>query len=121
MNFEDTAIDIGKMLDSFGAKKVEIYDLSAKETYTKYIIISSSPNEETSQNFATALENYLIEKYSMSCFQKEGMHKGNWIILDYINFVVHIMIESQREKYKIDGLYKATKKLTYEKLTIDNL
>lgn len=112
MDFESVAIDVAKMLDSFGAKKIDIYDLSAKETYTKYIIISSSPNEETSQNFAVALESYLIEKYSLSCFQKEGIHKGNWIILDFINFVVHIMIESQREKYKIDGLYKTTKKLT---------
>ena len=88
-----------------GAKKVEIYDLSAKETYTKYIIISSSPNEETSQNFAVALEKLFNWKIFLCLvFQKEGMHKGNWIILDFINFVVHIMIESPKGKNKIRKL-----------------
>lgn len=114
MNFEDVAIDIGKMLDSFGAKKVEIFDLTAKETYTKYIIICSSENEETTLNFAVALESFMLEKYSITCFQKEGMHKGNWVILDFVNFVVHIMTESQREKYKLDGLYKGLKKLVFK-------
>lgn len=112
MDFEGVAIDIGKTLDSFGAKKVDVYDLTSKDTYTKYIIVCTGPNEETSLNFMTALENYLIEKYSLSCFSKEGIHKGNWIILDFVNFVIHIMTEGQREKYKIDGMYKGTKKLT---------
>lgn len=111
MVLEEIAKDIAKMLDSFGAKKVDLFDLTAKETYTKYIVICSSPNEETSQSFATALECYMLEQHKISCFQKEGMHKGNWIILDFLNFVVHIMTDSQREKYKIDGLYKNVKKL----------
>lgn len=103
--------DIAKTLTSFKANKVELYDLTSKNMYAKYILICSTQNEETCQDFCMALESYIIEKYSAHYKSREGFHKGNWIILDYDNFVVHIMTESQREKYKIDGLYKDFKKI----------
>lgn len=111
MNFEEIAITIAKTLDSFGCEKVELLDLTHKNSYTKYIIICSSPNEETSKDFGVALESFMIEKFSTKPNLKEGFFKGNWIIYDYLNFVVHIMLKSEREKYKIETLFKDSKKI----------
>ena len=113
MNYEEVALDIAKTLNSFGCEKVELIDLTSKNTYAKYIIICSSPNVESSKDFGVALESYMIEKYDSKPYGREGFFIGNWIIYDYENFVIHIMLESQREKYKIEALYKDGKKVAF--------
>jgi ribosome-associated protein len=42
----------------------------------------------------------------------EGYSKAEWILVDYLNFIVHIFVERAREFYDLERLWKNAPKLT---------
>lgn len=46
------------------------------------------------------------EKLGESAWKKEGLDSRNWVILDYVSIVVHILTEEKREFYGIERMWK---------------
>jgi ribosome-associated protein len=63
----------------------------------------------TSETQIRALANSVIEKVKEvlgeSVWKKEGLDARRWIILDYVNVVVHIFSEEKRQYYGIERMW----------------
>lgn len=62
-------------------------------------------------NVEKTLKEHGIELYSRDRFQPSG-----WLVLDAIDFVVHLFSEEQRENYALENLWKDAQSLTTEDL-----
>ena len=100
---------IGKIVDGISDVKgqnIEMIDLRKIENRICdfYIICSGSSNTHVS-----AILESVKKKISKSLKEKpshtEGEENAEWILLDYINVVVHIFQEKVREFYKIEELW----------------
>lgn len=65
--------------------------------------------EATSTTQVKAIADFVDEKVKEKCgenpFKREGFQTQQWIILDYVNVVVHIMLPNVRSYYKLEELW----------------
>ena len=110
MDFEQTAKSMLAALGSLGVSKLIAYDMTDKPQYTKYLFVCSAKNENEVLAAATGIEQFALNN-GITLLRREGIHRPNWVVLDFLDFVVHILCENEREKYKLDALYKSHKTL----------
>ena len=52
-----------------------------------------------------SIEEKVEEKYSVSPLRIEGKSEGTWILMDYGDVIVHIMLPEEREYYNIEAFW----------------
>lgn len=87
------------------AKKIVVLDVRGLTSLTDYFIVCHG----TSETQIKALADNIIEETRKNLGEKvwkmEGMDARRWIILDYVNVVVHIFSEEKRDYYGIERMW----------------
>ena len=86
------------------AYDVIIVDLRDHNTFTDFFVICSANSEIHLESICRGIEDEL-EKYGVRLYHREGPPKTSWIVLDYIDVVVHVFLEEAREFYQIERLW----------------
>ncbi len=79
---------------------------------TDYFLITSATNERQAIAIADEIELRLKHEYGMYPNSVEGRRQGEWILLDYVDFVVHVFQTEKRAFYDIERLRKSARPLT---------
>jgi len=115
-NFErELAIEICETIDSKKGIDIVLMEVGKIVSFTDYFIIATGTSTKHTSALADAVEKKLVEK-SVYVGHKEGHNEGNWILLDYLDVVVHIFTEEQRSFYDLERIWKGAK---YVELDID--
>lgn len=77
-----------------------------------YFLITSATNERQAVAIADEIELRLKREHGLYAHSVEGRRLGEWILLDYVDFVVHIFQAERRAFYDIERLRKSARKLT---------
>jgi ribosome-associated protein len=80
-------------------------DVRGISTLTDYVIIAEGSVDKHIIAIAQAILDALQE-VGMKCTQKEGMLTGDWIVLDFLNIMVHLFTPRLRDKYRLEDLWK---------------
>jgi ribosome-associated protein len=86
------------------ADRVMILDLRGVSDMTDYFVIASG----TSDTHVRALGNHVVDDLAavgQRPEHEEGLEKGRWVLLDYVDFVDHVFHPSLREFYQIERLW----------------
>ena len=78
--------------------------------FTDYFVICSGANPRQVQAIADEVD----EKLSATRVEpshREGYNQADWVLLDYVDFVVHIFSETARKFYDLERLWKTAKRL----------
>ncbi len=94
------------------AQDIVVLDVSELTTLTDYFVICSGNSDTQIKAIADSVEEELLETTKEKAWKKEGLQARSWIILDYINTVVHIMSKEKREFYNIERMWNDAK-ITY--------
>lgn len=93
------------------AEDISILRLDAQASgFTDYFVICSGANPRQVQAIAEEVD----EKLSRAGFEPshvEGKTQSEWVLLDYVDFVVHIFSESARKFYDLERLWKTATRL----------
>ncbi len=93
------------------AEDLSILRLDAQASgFTDYFVICSGANSRQVQAIADEVD----EKLSRAGFEPshvEGKTQAEWVLLDYVHFVVHIFSESARKFYDLERLWKTASRL----------
>lgn len=98
-NFEE----LYEYLSKKKCKDISLYDLTTDSDKSAYTFIVSNANAQTNKKFATSL----MEELKID--QPDGFSKGEWIIFDFGDYVIHSFVPQSREKYNLDKLWKSKK------------
>lgn len=79
---------------------------------TDYFLITSATNERQAIAIADEIEFKLKREYGMYPNSVEGRRQGEWILLDYVDFVVHVFQTEKRAFYDIERLRKSARPLS---------
>ncbi len=96
---------IKKVLDDRKGKNIEIIDTSKQTIITDYFIICSGTSTTHLRGLADEVEEKLAEE-GKKCIHKEGYDTAKWILLDYLDVVVHLFLEEEREFYNLERLWR---------------
>lgn len=87
------------------AKKIVVLDVGKLTTLTDYFIVCHGSSETQIKALANNVLHQTHEKLGEKAWKKEGLDARRWIILDYVNIVVHIFNEEKREYYGIERMW----------------
>jgi ribosome-associated protein len=87
------------------AERIVILNVSRLLVITDYFVISSGGTDRQVRTIAEAVEERLARDFKVKPFRREGEREGRWILLDYIDFVVHVFHREDREYYNLERLW----------------
>jgi ribosome-associated protein len=79
-----------------------------------FFLITSARNDRQAQAIADEIEFILKREHGVYATSVEGRRQGEWILLDYVDFVVHVFLAEKRAFYDIERLRKSARPLTPE-------
>jgi ribosome-associated protein len=87
------------------ALDVVILDLRKADGFTDYFVICTGANSRQIQAIADGVTDVLRNDFEERPVLAEGVHKSEWILLDYFNFVVHVFSSDCRAFYGLERLW----------------
>ena len=77
-----------------------------------FFLVTSATNERQAIAIADEVEMQLKRQFGVMPNSVEGRRKGDWILLDYVDFVVHVFLAERRAFYDIERLRKSARPFT---------
>jgi ribosome-associated protein len=78
--------------------------------FTDYFVLCSGSNPRQVQAIADEVE-MRLKTAGMPPTHIEGYRQAEWVLLDYVDFVVHVFSEKARKFYDLERLWKTAKRL----------
>ena len=85
--------------------------------FTDYFVICSGTNPRQVQAISDEVE-LRLKRAGLYPNNIEGHKQAEWVLIDYVDFVVHIFSESARRYYDLERLWKTAKKLEPKDLVV---
>lgn len=79
-----------------------------------FFLVTSALNNRQAVAIADEIELRLKREFGVLANSVEGRRQGEWILLDYVDFVVHVFLTERRAFYDIERLRKSARPLTPE-------
>jgi ribosome-associated protein len=93
------------------AERISVLELDkAAGGFTDFFIICSGSNPRQIQAISDEVEQRL-GKSGLRPAHVEGYKQAEWVLLDYVDFVVHVFADKAREFYDLERLWKSAKRL----------
>ena len=100
------------------AEQVTVLELEKDSgAFTDYFVVCTGTNPRQIQTIADAVDERL-EAIGIRVTHKEGYKQAEWVLLDYVDFVVHIFSENARQYYDLERLWKSATKLEPAELAV---
>jgi len=77
-----------------------------------FFLVTSASNDRQAIAIADEIEDRLKKSFGLFPNSVEGRRLGQWILLDYVDFVVHVFLSDRRAFYDIERLRKSARPLT---------
>ena len=91
------------------AQDAVVIELGEICSFTDYFLICTGTSTRHNQTIAEHIEETL-KKEGVRPLHVEGHTEGEWILLDYVDFVVHIFTTRAREFYDLERLWRSGKR-----------
>lgn len=99
------------------AEAIRVLELDPNDSaFTDFFLICHGTNPRQNQAIASEIELRMKREFQSFPNSIEGYRQAEWILLDYVDFVVHIFSEERREFYDIERLRKTATTLSLEEL-----
>lgn len=92
------------------AEDIKVLDVKEQAEYTDFIVLC---NGSGSLHMKAIADNIALQAKAekIPIFSKEGANNDWWILLDFVDVVVHIFSEESRKYYKLEEIFRKTKEL----------
>ena len=87
------------------AKDIKLLDVQSLTTLTDYFVVCHGTSETQIRALANSVAEKVKEELGENVWKKEGLDARRWVILDYVNVVVHIFSEEKRQYYGIERMW----------------
>ncbi|MFC6645973.1 ribosome silencing factor [Granulicella cerasi] len=102
------------------AEDIRILALDPSESgLTDYFLICNGTNERQNVAIADEIELQLKKKFGAYANSVEGRRQAEWILLDYVDFIVHIFSPEKRAFYGLERLRKTATTLSLDDLNAE--
>ncbi len=105
-----------KAIQDKKGEKIVVLDLrKIPESVADFFIICEGTSTPQIRGIADEIEDAVKKSCGESVFHKEGIQKLQWVLIDYVNIVIHIMLPEQRVFYNLEELWSdaSTEEINY--------
>ncbi len=87
------------------AEDARILDLRELGGFTDFFVICSGNSNRQVEGISEKVVEDIRERWDQRPWHREGQRKGDWILLDYVDVVVHIFLHEKRKTYDLERLW----------------
>lgn len=87
------------------AEDIVILDVSKVLVITDHFLICSGNNERQVRTIADEIERRLLALEKIKPARREGERESRWVVLDFVDFVVHVFHKEDRQYYELERLW----------------
>lgn len=93
------------------AEDVSVLEMEKNSgAFTDYFVVCSGTNPRQIQSISDEVE-HRLERTGLRPTHVEGYNQAEWVLLDYVDFVVHVFSEKARKFYDLERLWKTAKRV----------
>ena len=96
------------------AERIVILDVSKQLVITDHFVICHGNTDRQVRTIADEVESKLQTAHKRKPFRKEGKEQARWILLDYVDFVVHVFHREDRDYYDLERLWADAGRVPFE-------
>ena len=96
------------------AGDIVILDVSKLLVITDHFLICSGNTERQVKTIAEEIELRLVERAGMKAARREGEREARWVVLDFVDFVVHVFHRDDRHYYELERLWSDAPVVPFE-------
>jgi len=96
------------------AEEIVVLDLRGISTFTDFFVICSATSEPQLKAIAGEIETRLKQDYQVKPVAIDGFPASQWIVLDYLQVVIHIFHRDKRAFYSLEDLWGDAPRLEWE-------
>jgi ribosome-associated protein len=108
---EALARRLAELADSKAATEILALDMRKLVAYTDFLIICTARNERQAQAIADEAKLQLKQERKLLPSSVEAEGAAGWIILDYLDCVLHVFTAEARERYQLEDLWREAPRL----------
>jgi len=101
-----------RIADERKADYIKILDVSSRLVITDYFIIIGAKNSKLTKRIEEEIE-LSLKKHGLYAISIDGANEGNWILMDYDEFVIHIFTDEYRLYYDLERLWRDSKPVRF--------
>jgi ribosome-associated protein len=95
-----------------------ILDLRELDGFTDFFAIFSGVSDIQVEGISQAVLEELETNWEQQPWHQEGQRKADWILLDYVDFVVHVFLAERRTYYNLERLWAEAGRIDLPELTM---
>lgn len=104
MNSTDLANRISELIFTKKGFDVLKIDLRNLVSFTDYFVLCSADSDVQVKAIADQIDKVLSDE-GVKCWHREGLKALTWVLLDYVDVVVHIFKKEARDFYNLEKLW----------------
>ena len=102
-----------KAIDDKKGQDIKVIDIHNVSVIADYFVIASGTNSNQVQAIVDNVEEQL-GRAGFEAKQIEGNRNSSWILMDYGDVVINLMVESMREKYNLEKIWSDCEQIEWE-------
>jgi ribosome-associated protein len=105
MRAEDLARRVADIADAKQAEEIVALDMRGLVAYTDFLVICTARNERQAKAIHDEVYARLKKDEGLLPVNVEGEGEGRWLLMDYLDCVLHLFVPEFRERYRLDVLW----------------
>jgi ribosome-associated protein len=111
MEPEALARRLAELADSKGATEILALDMRDLVSYTDFLVICTGRNERQAKAISDEAGLRMKREQRMLPRQVEGGPAAGWVVLDYLDCVLHVFTPQARDRYRLEQLWEDAPRL----------
>jgi ribosome-associated protein len=108
---EALARQLAELADSKQAEEIVALDMRELVSYTDFLAICTARNERQAQAIVEEVRLRVKDEHGLLPGGIEGAGDAGWIVLDYLDCVLHVFTAAERERYALEELWREAPQL----------
>jgi ribosome-associated protein len=103
---------IAAIVDDKKGEEIVALDVSDLVGYTDYLVIATARNERQAKSIHDEVRLRLKREDGLLPARVEGEVEARWVLVDYLDCVLHVMVPEMRDRYRLERLWGEAERLT---------
>lgn len=111
---EELALEIARIVDEKLGEEIVALDVRELVGYTDFLVIASARNERLAKAIHDEVRERIKRERGLIPDRAEGLMEARWVLLDYLDCVLHVFVPEARDHYRLEQLWGEAPRLDLE-------
>lgn len=114
MDSRKLALLCQELADDKKAEDIRVLDMTNVSSITDFFVLVSGTSEPHLRAISEEIQTRLKKEHGMVPRAVDGTLPASWIVIDYFDVIIHVMLPEVRERYDLEGLWGDAPRLAPE-------